>query len=168
MKEQLEVLFKKLQKNLDRVTIGVFFLLLLFSGFLYFQESSFQMPQFDAGTPQPWDRRIPDEEGYFDKLRQNFVDAQPDINEDPVLRRLVQINIFDAKSLRAQEDVAQEIEQDYQRAREMVQAQDYDGALDLIESILRRNPNHRRTLELKEQVEEAQQAETSGGEATQS
>ncbi|MDK2973258.1 MAG: hypothetical protein PWP23_3013 [Candidatus Sumerlaeota bacterium] len=152
MKDQLVVYGNKLLKNLDRVAVVVFVLLVLWTGLLYMSENNYQIPEAETPAAQPFEVRIPDEEGNYARLERNFFETQPEIGKDPRMRRLVSINMFDAQSVKGQAELAREIENDFRKAEEAFGQQNYDSALSLIDSILRRNPAHRRTLELKDQI----------------
>jgi hypothetical protein len=160
MKDQLIVLGNRLLKNIDRVAVVVFLALVILMGSLYLKESADQLPEIELGSSPPFREKIPDEDGHYERLKRNFFDLQTDISRDPDLRRLVAISMFDAQSIKGATEQAREIENDYRRAERAFQTQDYGSALSLIESILRRNASHRRTLELRDQVLAATRGET--------
>lgn len=175
MKDQLIELGQKMLKNIDRVAVVAFLLLLVAAGFFFFRERGYTPPGEPLRTATPFSVQIPappdydptktvDEEGKpvepppYLKVMANVETPVTDINEDPVMRRLVVINMFDAQSVRESAEQAREIDRDLERARALFEQQSYEDALRVVESILRRNPNHRRTLELRRDIEAAMAA----------
>lgn len=154
MKDRLIVLGNQLLKNIDRVGIGVFLALFIASGVLFLRESEFIPPEITSPPPSPFEERIPNEE--FELVVANMTELDEAIEENPRILRLIQAPMFDARRVRETVEALAEIESDYRRAESALEAGNLTEATRLVESILRRNPTHRRTLVLQEQIAEAQ------------
>jgi hypothetical protein len=159
--EQVEIIGKKLLKRADLVATGLLVGLLVLVGSLYLQEASATLPEYSPPGAPPWNEQIPSAE--FSKVEEQFLKAQPAIAEDTRIRRIVQLNMFDLKSVRSQRELEAEISREFSQAEQLFQQQDYDGALQRLDSILQRNPDHTRSLELKKRIEEARNPATPEG-----
>ena len=153
MNEQLAVIGKKLVKRLDLVGIGVFVALLVASGYVFYMEENYQPEEVDT-PPQPeWTRSLPSPE--LDTTVAQFVGRPTDIQQDIEIRRLVENNMFDLKSVKSQQEREQQIRQDFVQAQTLFNEKNYDEALVLVERVLSQNASHTKALELKQKIQEA-------------
>ncbi len=160
MKDQLELLGKKLQKRLDLIGIVLFVALLLVVGFFYQKEQQFELDEVQPPPPRPWDVKIPNDS--YNKVMASFTGTQTDILKDDRARRLIQFNMFDLRSVQNEAERERAIAPLFNEAQKMYDAKDYDGALQKLDEILQRYPTHYRSLDLKKKAEAERPAETTG------
>jgi len=152
MKEQLEIIGQRLLKNLDRVSIVVFLLLALVAGYFYFAEQNFVPDTVETPASVAWVEQFPNDE--YRKIQEQVTNAPDDIRDNPESSILLAVRMFDRTSVEAEQETARAVEADYERAQQAFTSGNLSRAEELVESILRRNPNHQNALELKTLIEE--------------
>jgi len=163
MKDQLEIIGKRLLKNI-RIVAVVFFAALLAASFvLSSKESNFAEPVPDPPQPQPISNKFPSDN--YTLLASSFVKQNTDISKDERLNRLVRVSMFDDKSVASEKEMEEAVRDDYQKAQQAFTDGKIDEALRLVESILQRNPTHRGSLEIKRKIEERKAAEAAAAAA---
>lgn len=157
MKDQLEIIGKRLLKNLRFIAVGFFAVLLGASYFLYAREQNFPQPAADPPAPKPIESKFPNDN--YNVVVSSFAAQKKNIEDDPRISRLIRVNMFDDKSVASEAEMEAAVREDYVKAQEAFTAGKLDDAMRLVESILQRNPTHRGSTEIKRKIEERRKAE---------
>lgn len=166
MNEQMQEILNKLAKRLDLVVLFVLLSLLITTGLLLLQEQNYILPEEPAPQRRAWTVKIPvtrhkpnipPEEievanaAAYEEVREYWLQPEEDINQDPEARRLITVNMFDVKALDEQQ-AEQQLNQRYNEAEDLFRNGNTDGALALLDSILRQDPNHQESLDLRSRI----------------
>ncbi len=151
MKEKLEILGRKLLKNIRIVAIVFFAVHLAVAFFLSSSETNFQEPVAPPPPQKPLNNKFPSEN--HDLLLSNYVNQTKDISEDPKVSRLIRVNMFDDKSVASEMELEAAVRDDFVRAQQAYSEGRADEAERLVDAILQRNPTHRGSNELKKRIE---------------
>ncbi len=165
MKEKLEILGRKLLKNIRIVAVVFFAVHLVVSYLLYSQENRFRELVADPPPQNPLDQKFPNEN--YDLLVSEFKGQNKDIAADPEVSRLIRVNIFDDKSVASEVEMESAVREDSQKAQQAYAEGNLDEAERLVDAILLRNPNHRSSKELKRRIEADRAASEPPAEAVQ-
>lgn len=169
MKEKLELIGKRLLKNIRLVAVVFFALLLGASFYLSSKESNFSDPVPEPPAPQAISNKFAGEtaNANYSLLMSSFVRQSTDISQDARLSRLIRVNMFDDKSVASEKEMEEAVRDDYLKAQQAFTDGKLDDAMRLLESILQRNPTHRGSLEIKRKIEERRAAEAAAAAAGQ-
>ncbi len=150
MNEQLQQFGRKILANADLFATGVLFVILVIMIVLFFHERS-QVPDEPPNPPRRvLEERLPNED--FIKLETKYLKARTDIREDPLLRGLVDYNMFDLKSVKKQEEIERELDQRVEQAARLISDKKDEEALSILKAVLAQKPNHVRALDLKNRI----------------
>ncbi len=150
-KDRMKEIGQKLLHRIDLVTLGVLLALLAVMGWLYIREQGYTPEQIEASSPAPLKNEL-DENESVKEIVNNFVAVNPDISQDEVVRRAVQNNMFDRKSVEEQAAIQKELNEQYNRAEGMFNRGQVPQARQLLEQILQRDPNHGPATELMKRI----------------
>jgi len=150
LKEKLQEIGRKLLANADRTAtafLGVLFLVVIG---LFMHELSKGEAEPETPPDNPFRDLLPNEK--YDAIAKNFINVDPDIAKNEQLRRLTEFNMFDLKSVKAQEELAKQMDTQVDQAEKLIQEGKKDEALKILESVLARKADHVRALDLKNQI----------------
>src|SRR5690606_37880474 len=94
----------------------------------------------------------------FEIGRDSILESVPVIGET-ANRQLVQMNMFDARSLQAQRERDRQFEAQVARAEQEFSAGRLDEAMEIVNGVLEQNPLHHKATVLKNEIERAQHPE---------
>ncbi len=150
MKEKLQVFARTLLANADRTTTAVLGIICLATLGLYLQEQSRGEIQPPEPPPTPWQKPIPNDD--YERLVKSYINVNEDISQDPKVRRLIEFNMFDLKSVKAEEALAKQWDAQLDEAERLMQAGKKEDALKILDSVLARKPDLVRALDLRNQI----------------
>ncbi len=150
MNEQTEKYVKLLKRHLDRVVIGVLYLLLFALVGVWYLEQGAAEEIVDSGTPA----KIPDEikSDPFWKTVKTMAEPQT-IEAYPGIQQIRQYNMFDYKSVRQKEDLIKALNQKFAQAQEAEKAGRNPEAVKLLKEILQQKPTYRPARDLLDKLE---------------
>lgn len=168
MNDQVKEILKKASKRIDLIATGVLVGLLCLIGMMIWRETNYILPELPDPKKSVWDRKLPIEgEGFSDikmnegfvapleRLEDRYLSADPVIRNNPSARELIRVNMFDKRSAEQEQEMEAKLSQLYLRAEQYHNEGQEKEALDLIGEILDTNPKHRLSLDLKKQIEDA-------------
>jgi len=150
LKEQMQQIGRVLLSHADLTATGVLFVMLLIIGGLYFKEQAKQPEELPPPPVRNLEARLPNDA--YNKVMNLFVNVQGDITKDPELRRLTEFNMFDLKSVQAEEKIEAQLDEQVEQANRLINAGKNEEALKILDSVLSRRPRHVRALDLKNQL----------------
>jgi len=156
MNEMLQKYGKLIMDNAQRVGIVVAAVLVAAIGYYFWLDRNAASPAVPPPPPQRLETRLTDDNKDFQVVASTMLESNPTIAETPN-RKLVQLNMFDARSTAAQRQRDQQFDAQYRRAEEAFLGQRYDEAMQLVDGILEQNPLHHKATALKNQIARAQQ-----------
>lgn len=175
MNDRIKELFRKAGERLDLVITGALVLLLIIAGYLFYREQDYTVPPPVDPQPKDFTVKLPiervdedlgqDNPEYLEAVRNvqlQFVETEREIQNDPEASILIRRNMFDLKSVREQEQAAEQLNQQYVQADRLYQRGEYEQAREIVNEILLQDPTHQQALELRERLDEAQQEAEEG------
>ncbi len=147
---------KKLAMNMDKIVMGVLWLMVGGLGYVWFAESNSTVG-VDAESGKPADLSDPVTKkldgakvSNWDKL--NKMSGQPQIQDYPQIQQAAQYNMFDYKSVRDRQEIEKGAEQKFAQAKTLSTSQKPE-AVRLLKEILIQVPMHKQARELLNQLE---------------
>ena len=165
MKDRLKEIFTNLSRRLDLVATGVLLFLLIITGYLYLRETNYVVESPPPPPPKTWNVKVPmdpvietDEDDppgnkeEFEEVSEFFLNANPEIEEDPQARKVIVVNMFDIKTVEEEERLREELNQRYNRAEQLFENEQYQDAREIVNEILEQDPNHRASRDLRSRL----------------
>jgi hypothetical protein len=156
MSELIQKYGKLLMENAQRVGIVLAAVLVAVIAFYFYTDRNAAAPPVPPPPPQRLETRLTDDNKDFQIVASTMLESNPAIS-DTANRKLVQLNMFDARSTAAQRERDRQFDAQYRRAEEAFLAERYDEALQIADGILEQNPLHHKATALKNQIARAQQ-----------
>lgn len=154
MNEQMERIGNQLLKNAELVSIVALAAILAGVGFLWWRDAQgFTLPPGPSPSPMPLTASLPNAK--FDRVAGQVLTGKTDINADDRARRLVQLNMFDARSVEAQRERDRAFAGQFQGAEQAFNAGNLDAAEQAVDAILKQNALHSGATELKRKISAA-------------
>lgn len=153
-KERLAEIGKLLLQRADAVAIALLAVLLGLGLYLNNRESNWRPPPVEIQAARQINDQMP--EAAVELVEETFGARNVDIMADAEASRLVQFNMFERRDLNEQEQLEQAIARDFVRAESLFREEDYDGARQILQSILARNPQHVASMELQQRIDVAE------------
>ena len=150
MNEQMERIGKQLLKNAELVSIVFLAAILAGVAFLWYRERDFKVTPPATPSPMALTAALPNPK--FDRVAAEVLSGKTDINADERARRLVQLNMFDARSVEAQRERDRAFASQFQSAEQAFNAGDLAAAEQAVNSILQQNALHSQANELKRRI----------------
>ncbi|MEQ8820744.1 MAG: hypothetical protein RLY93_10900 [Sumerlaeia bacterium] len=163
-KEKLQEIGQLLLKRMDQVAIVVFLALLVAAGYVFLQEQNDQVPEIMLTNPAPFQNKVEGEN--LEEIQDQMIDTPEGIRNDPELRRVVQINMFDLKSVREASAQERQLREQFTTAERLAEEGNTQAAIRALNDILRVNPDFTQAAELKERLENPQPEPSEGGTET--
>ena len=163
MNEQMERIGKQLLKTAELVSIVALAAVLGGVAFLWWRERSFTLPPGPAPGPMPMTAALPNPK--FDRVAVEALTGKTDINEDERARRLVQLNMFDARSMEAARERDRQFAGAFSRAEQAFNAGRLDEAEQIVNTILQQYALHSGANALKRRIAAARVTPTPTPEA---
>lgn len=151
MNEQMERIGKQLLKNAELVSIVALAAVLGGVAFLWWRERTPSLPpaatvppmNLTAVLPGPKSQRVADE----------VLTGKTDVNTDDRAKRLVQLNMFDARSVEAQRERDRAFAGEFAKAETAVNAGNLVEAERILDAILAQNALHSGANALKRRIQ---------------
>jgi len=155
MSERMEQIGNWLSDNAPQVGIGAAAVLLLGIGYYFYTDMNAPARQVPPPPIQQLNTRLSDDNESFQVVAGTMLDTNPTISETANYR-LVQLNMFDARSVQRQRERDREFDAQYARAEAAFVSEDLAEAERIVDSILDQNPLHHRAADLKNRIVRAQ------------
>ena len=141
---------KKLTQNLDKIVMGVLWLMVAGLAYVWFIEQNSSVgDNAESGKSANFKDPIEDNKNW-NKL--STMSAQPDIKNNPTIQQVAQYNMFDYKSVRDRQEIEKGAQVKLAQAKSLSTTQKPE-AIRLLKEILVQVPMHKQARELLNQLE---------------
>lgn len=150
MNENTEKYVKWARKNVDRLTVGVMYCLLLVLLYLWYSEQSAAIALPEGGQPLKLPELIEEHPVYKSVVLASK--KKPEISEFPEIDQVRKFNMFDYKTVQTKEAIEREANSKFRQAKELADKGQNDEAKALLEGILSTFPNHQQARDLYNKI----------------
>ena len=158
MNEQMERIGKQLLKNAELVSIVALAAVLGGVAFLWWRERSFTVPPGPGVSPMTLTAALPNPK--FERVAGEVLTGKTDVNADERAKRLVQLNMFDARSVEAQRERDRAFAGEFAKAEAAVNSGNLAEAERILNGILSQNALHSGASALKRRLESSRVSPT--------